>query len=150
MTALRHLGRLACQPARSSVPHSPSKTAWLRGSRGTNAKPAAFREGGNRTNEGAASKRAPCVLLRAMPKASFRMLGHILGRGSARVQRWTRLKGVRMGSEPVIWQHICLFFPCPSSRQHKMAPPEAFDCKTLALQLICEPSGQKNNWTLQA
>lgn len=38
-----------------------------------------FREGDNRTNDKVAAKKALCVLLYAMAKGSYRMMGRILG-----------------------------------------------------------------------
>jgi transposase-like protein len=52
-----------------------------------------FREGDNRTNESVAAKKALCVLLYAMAKGSFRMMGRILGINYALVYRWIRSFG---------------------------------------------------------
>jgi transposase-like protein len=52
-----------------------------------------FREGDNRTNESAAAKKASCVLLYAMAKGSFRMMGRIPVIDYALVYRWIRSFG---------------------------------------------------------
>ena len=52
-----------------------------------------FREGDNRTNERVAAKKALCVLLYAMAKGSFRMMGRILGIDHTLVYRWIRSFG---------------------------------------------------------
>jgi transposase-like protein len=52
-----------------------------------------FREGDNRTNESAEAKKALRVLLYAMTKGSFRMMGRILGIDYALVYRWIRSFG---------------------------------------------------------
>ena len=52
-----------------------------------------FREGDNRTNEKTAAKKALCVLLYAMAKGSFRMMGRILGIDHTLVYRWVRSFG---------------------------------------------------------
>ena len=52
-----------------------------------------FREGDSRTNEKIAAKKALCVLLYAMAKGSYRMLGHILGIDHTLVYRWIRAFG---------------------------------------------------------
>jgi transposase len=52
-----------------------------------------FREGDNRTNEKVAAKKALCVLLYAMAKGSFRMMGRILGIDHTLVYRWIRSFG---------------------------------------------------------
>ena len=49
-----------------------------------------FREGDKRTNEKVAAKKAMCVLLYAMAKGSFRMMGRILGVDHSLVFRWVR------------------------------------------------------------
>jgi transposase-like protein len=52
-----------------------------------------FREGDNRTNAKVAAKKALCILLYAMAKGSFRMLGRILGIDYTLVYRWVRAFG---------------------------------------------------------
>jgi len=52
-----------------------------------------FREGDQRTNDKVAAKKALCVLLYAMAKGSFRMMGRILGVDHALVYRWIRAFG---------------------------------------------------------
>lgn len=49
-----------------------------------------FRLGDNRTNEKIAAKKALCILLYAMGKGSFRMLGKILKIKHTLVYRWIR------------------------------------------------------------
>ena len=49
-----------------------------------------YREGDKRTNEKVAAKKAMCVLLYAMAKGSFRMMGRILGVDHTLVFRWVR------------------------------------------------------------
>jgi transposase len=49
-----------------------------------------FREGDKRTNDRVAAKKALCILLYAMAKGSFRMMGRILGVDHALVYRWVR------------------------------------------------------------
>ena len=52
-----------------------------------------FREGDNRTNEKVAAKKALCVLLYAMAKGSYRMMGRMLGVDHTLVYRWIRSFG---------------------------------------------------------
>ena len=52
-----------------------------------------FRAGDGRTNERVAARKAMCVLLYAMAKGSFRMLGRIFGRSHTLVYRWVRAFG---------------------------------------------------------
>jgi transposase-like protein len=52
-----------------------------------------FREGDNRTNDKIAAKKALGVLLYAMAKGSYRMLGRILGIHNTLVYRWIRSFG---------------------------------------------------------
>jgi hypothetical protein len=52
-----------------------------------------FREGDNRTNAQIAAKKALCILLYAMAKGSFRMMGRILGVNHALVYRWIKAFG---------------------------------------------------------
>ena len=52
-----------------------------------------FREGDGRTNERVAAKKALCILLYAMAKGSYRMLGRILNTDHALVYRWIRSFG---------------------------------------------------------
>jgi transposase len=49
-----------------------------------------FREGDNRTNDKIAAKKALCILLYAMAKGSFRMMGRILRIDHTLVYRWVR------------------------------------------------------------
>ena len=49
-----------------------------------------FREGDNRTNSKAAAKKALCILLYAMAKGSYRMMGRILNIDHTQVYRWIR------------------------------------------------------------
>ena len=52
-----------------------------------------FREGDKRTNDKVAAKKALCVLLYAIAKGSYRMMGRILGIDHALVYRWIRSFG---------------------------------------------------------
>ena len=52
-----------------------------------------FRLGDNRTNEKVAAKKALCILMYAMAKGSFRMMGRILGVDHSLVYRWVREYG---------------------------------------------------------
>jgi len=52
-----------------------------------------FREGDKRTNAKVAAKKALCILLYAMAKGSFRMMGRILGIDHVLVYRWIRAFG---------------------------------------------------------
>jgi transposase-like protein len=52
-----------------------------------------FRQGDNRTNEKVAAKKALCVLLYAMAKGSYRMMGRILRIDHTLVYRWIRAFG---------------------------------------------------------
>ena len=52
-----------------------------------------FRTGDNRTNEKIAAKKALCILLYAMGKGSFRMLGKILQIKHTLVYRWIKEYG---------------------------------------------------------
>ena len=52
-----------------------------------------FREGDKRTNDKIAAKKALCILLYAMSKGSFRMMGRILGIEHTLVYRWVRAFG---------------------------------------------------------
>ena len=60
-----------------------------------------FREGDNRTNDSIAAKKALCVLLYAMSKGSYRMLGRILRIDHTLVYRWIRKFGESL-SEPEV------------------------------------------------
>jgi transposase len=60
-----------------------------------------FREGDTRTNEKIAAKKALCVLLYAMAKGSFRMIGRILRTDHALVYRWVRAFGEHL-PEPAV------------------------------------------------
>ena len=52
-----------------------------------------FREGDQRTNNKIAAKKALCILLYAMAKGSYRMLGRILNVDHVQVYRWIRSFG---------------------------------------------------------
>jgi transposase len=52
-----------------------------------------FRMGDLRTNEKVAAKKALCILIYAMAKGSFRMMGRILGVDHTLVYRWIRAFG---------------------------------------------------------
>ncbi|GHU84815.1 hypothetical protein FACS1894198_1290 [Clostridia bacterium] len=52
-----------------------------------------FREGDERTNSKVMAKKALCILLYAMAKGSYRMLGRILNIDHALVYRWIRAFG---------------------------------------------------------
>ena len=52
-----------------------------------------FRVGDNRTNDKVAAKKALCILLYAMAKGSYRMLGRILKTDHTLVYRWIRSFG---------------------------------------------------------
>jgi len=52
-----------------------------------------FREGDRRTSDKVAAKKALCILLYAMAKGSFRMMGRILGVDHTLVYRWIRAFG---------------------------------------------------------
>ena len=52
-----------------------------------------FREGDNRTSDKIAAKKALCILLYAMAKGSYRMMGRILGIDHTLVYRWIRAYG---------------------------------------------------------
>jgi transposase len=52
-----------------------------------------FRAGDDRTNERVAAKKAMCILLYAMAKGSFRMMGHMFGRSHSLIYRWVRAFG---------------------------------------------------------
>ena len=52
-----------------------------------------FREGDNRTSDEVALKKALCILLYAMARGPFRMMGRILGIDHALVYRWVRAFG---------------------------------------------------------
>ena len=54
---------------------------------------ATFREGDKRTNNKIIAKKALCILLYAMAKGSFRMLGRILNTNHTMVYRWIRQFG---------------------------------------------------------
>ena len=60
-----------------------------------------FREGDKRTNEKVAAKKALCILLYAMAKGSYRMMGRILGIDHTLVYRWIRAFGENL-PEPEI------------------------------------------------
>ena len=60
-----------------------------------------FREGDNRTNEKVVAKKALCILLYAMAKGSFRMMGRILGVDHTLVYRWIRAFGESLSEREV-------------------------------------------------
>jgi transposase len=60
-----------------------------------------FREGDNRTNDRVAAKKALCVLLYAMAKGSYRMMGRILRIDHTLVYRWIRAFGESL-AEPEV------------------------------------------------
>jgi transposase len=60
-----------------------------------------FREGDNRTNEKIAAKKALCILLYAMAKGSFRMIGRILRIKHTLVYRWIQEFGKNL-KEPEV------------------------------------------------
>ena len=60
-----------------------------------------FRVGDNRTNDKIAAKKALCMLLYAMAKGSYRMLGRILKIDHTQVYRWIRTFGESL-SEPEV------------------------------------------------
>ena len=64
-----------------------------------------FREGDNRTNDKIAAKKALCVLLYAMAKGSFRMMGRILRIDHTLVYRWIRSFGESL-AEPEVQGEI--------------------------------------------
>ena len=77
-----------------------------------------FREGDNRTNDKIAAKKALCILLYAMAKGSYRMLGRILKIDHALVYRWIRAFGESLPEPNVsgeikqiefdeMWHFIC-------------------------------------------
>ena len=60
-----------------------------------------FREGDDRTSDAVAAKKALCILLYAMAKGSYRMLGRILNIDHTLVYRWIREFGESL-PEPTI------------------------------------------------
>jgi transposase len=60
-----------------------------------------YREGDNRTNVKVAAKKALCILLYAMAKGSYRMMGRILGIDHTLVYRWIRSFGESL-AEPEV------------------------------------------------
>jgi transposase len=60
-----------------------------------------FREGDGRTSEKIAAKKALCVLLYAMAKGSFRMMGRILNTNHVLLYRWIRAFGESL-PEPAV------------------------------------------------
>ena len=60
-----------------------------------------FREGDNRTNDKIIAKKALCILLYAMAKGSYRMLGRILRIDHTLVYRWIREFGESL-AEPEV------------------------------------------------
>jgi transposase len=60
-----------------------------------------YRAGDDRTNEKIAAKKALCILLYAMAKGSFRMMGRLLGINHTLVYRWIRAYGESL-PEPTV------------------------------------------------
>jgi len=60
-----------------------------------------FREGDSRTNDTIMAKKALLILLYAMAKGSFRMMGRILGIDHVQVYRWIRAFGESL-PEPTV------------------------------------------------
>jgi transposase len=60
-----------------------------------------FREGDRRTNEKIIAKKALCVLLYAMAKGSFRMIGRLLNIDHTLVYRWIRSFGEMLPEQEV-------------------------------------------------
>ena len=93
-----------------------------------------YREGDESTNEKVAAKKALCVLLCAMAKGSYRMMGRILGIDHVLVYRWIREFGESL-PEPVasgeitqmefdeMWHFI-------ASKKRKLWVIKAIDCRT--------------------
>jgi transposase len=52
-----------------------------------------FREGDKRTNDSVLAKKSMCILLYAMAKGSYRMMGRLLGVDHTLVYRWIRAFG---------------------------------------------------------
>src|SRR5215475_3821722 len=52
-----------------------------------------FRVGDTRTNERIVAKKAMCILLYAMAKGSFRMMGRLFGRSHSLIYRWVKAFG---------------------------------------------------------
>lgn len=52
-----------------------------------------FRDGDERTSDKVAAKKALCILLYAMAKGSFRMMGRLLGVNHTLIYRWIRAYG---------------------------------------------------------
>jgi len=61
-----------------------------------------FRKGDNRTNDKIAAKKALCILLYAMAKGSFRMMGRILRIDHTQVYRWVREFGESLPEPEVL------------------------------------------------
>jgi hypothetical protein len=57
--------------------------------------------GDNRTNEKIAAQKAMCILLYAMAKGSYRMLGHMFKRSHSLIYRWVRVFGEKL-EEPKV------------------------------------------------
>ncbi len=55
-----------------------------------------FREGDSRTNDKVQAKKALCILLYAMAKGSYRMLGRILGINHTQVYQWIKAYGEQL------------------------------------------------------
>jgi transposase len=52
-----------------------------------------FRVGDNRTNDKIAAQKAMCILLYAMAKGSFRMMGRLFNKNHSLIYRWVRTFG---------------------------------------------------------
>ena len=64
-----------------------------------------YRQGDERTNEKVAAKKALCILLYAMAKGSYRMIGRILNIDHSLVYRWIREFGESL-PEPAVPSNI--------------------------------------------
>ena len=60
-----------------------------------------YREGDERTNEKIAAKKALCILLYAMAKGSYRMIGRLLKIDHTQVYRWIRSYGESLDTPEV-------------------------------------------------
>ncbi|MDR2819138.1 MAG: hypothetical protein LBB60_01200 [Desulfovibrio sp.] len=74
-----------------------------------------FREGDARTSEKVAVKKALCVLLYAMAKCSFRMMGKIINTNHALVYRWIRAFGESLPEPAVSGGQSAFKFDPPSA-----------------------------------
>ena len=64
-----------------------------------------FRKGDKRTNKKIRAKKALCILMYSKGKASFRMIGEILGIDHALVYRWIRAYAERL-EEPKVSEAV--------------------------------------------